>query len=1469
MVESSERSGRGETADTRVRVVGIGASAGGIQAICALLDGLPKDPGFAIVVVVHLDPTQPTNLPAVLQAHTEMPVAPAGDRMLLESDHVYVAPPALDVCLGDGVIHLVPSKPEFGPRTTIDRFFRGLAEELGPHAAAVVLSGSGADGTIGLKHVKERGGLTLVQDPADAEQEGMPRSAINTGLVDVVLPASQLATRLLHLAGSPDLLGAIAETRSSHDNVYDTLRDVLTVLRIRSGHDFSQYKAATLLRRVARRMQVCRTPTIAAYLDHLRSTPGELAALQRDFLISVTAFFRDTEAFSALEKEVFPRLFVGKGHDVPVRMWVPGCATGEEAYSLAILAAEHASHLRDPPRVQIFATDIDEDALTEARTGRYPDTIAASVSPDRLERFFHREEGFFRVKKEVRELVLFSVQNVLRDPPFSKLDLVSCRNLLIYLNRDAQERVLAIAHFALQPGGFLFLGSSESAEGAASLFAPVDAKQRIFARRPASTTLAVSAVVANGGWPAAAPVPRPPPSERSGTFGELHHRIVEYYAPPSILVSDELDVVHVSERAGRYLSVSGGEPTRQLLRLVGPGLSLDLRAAIYAARQSPARVDERVVQAAIDGSAVTLRLHVRVLDAPDAARGMLLVIFDDRPTDLAPLPAQRAASDADGMEPLVRQLEDELHRTRDQLRTTIEQYETSLEELKASNEELQAINEELRSATEELETGKEELQSVNEELTTLNHELKDKIDEVSRANADLQNLMTATEIPVVFLDRSLQIKRFTPQAQGLFNMIATDVNRPIAHLTHRLHYDELVDDAAAVLQHLRAIEREVVALGGQRYLARLHPYRSLDDRIDGVVLTFLDVTAVKRAEATVRAQGATIEIAERAASAGVWEIDAAGARFEMSKPCLELFGLGERSAGVGREEWLARIHAADRESASRALDDAIQRGGDLEIELRVDHPTAGLRRIWQVGRLVAESRAIAGIAIDVTERRRTEAALRVGDERLRLALRAAPVFMLTQDRALRYTWGYRLGRHVDFVGRTDEELFPAPEAARLVAIKRGVLERGDSAREEIELTIDEQRHFFDLSAEAIREDGEITGVTTVLVDVTRSKLAELALRDVDRRKDEFLATLAHELRNPLAPMTAALAIQDLADGDLVRITGAREVIQRQVDHMVHLVDDLLDVSRITQGKIHLRQTRFDLARAVEAAVEATRPQIERSYHRLAVDLGSSPIMVTADFTRLTQILTNLLGNAAKYTPPGGQITLQLARDANDRAVISVIDNGVGIPADVLPRVFDMFTQSTSALERAEGGLGIGLALARRLIELHGGTIEARSAGPGKGSEFVVRLPTGEDGHGAALSATPPPTGQTVASKRVLVVDDDDDVRDAMSEVLRMLGHDVASARDASTAIAAAETFRPDVVLLDIGLPEVSGYEVCQRLRETPCGPSMTLVAVSGWGQREDLARGRAAGFDHHIVKPAGLRVIEELVGDARATGKRS
>jgi two-component system CheB/CheR fusion protein len=1111
---------------TEFSIVGIGASAGGLEAFHKFFDYMPADSGLAFVMILHLPADRKSMLPEILSRWTRMRVIEGQDGMTLEANSVYVPPPHSIVTLRDGRLEVrMPAADDLKLPRPIDAFFDSLGAALGSRAIGIVLSGTGSDGALGLKAIKEHGGLTIAQSSeGSAPQYGeMPAGAIATGAVDLVASVEDIPGQLMRMRSSEPGVASAEESVLAADAAR---LEICAILRAQVGHDFSGYRDKTFLRRVQRRMLVVGASTLDAYVARLQVDHNEVVLLFRDLLIRVTSFFRDQETFDTLEALVIPRLFAGKQADGTVRVWVPGCATGEEAYSLAILLREQMDRMDGVPKVQLFATDIDEAAISTARLGRYPDTLLAGLSAERRERFFKASQGGFVVSKEIRALCTFSPHNLISDPPFSRMDLVSCRNLLIYMEVELQATIIPAFHFSLVTDGILLLGGAESTARHEKLFEPLDKAARIFKRR-------------------AGPSPALKLDPRRSDLA-LQRAVLENTRLPRANLP-----AGAASRSDLSLPIEGER--KSTIANVGP-------------------LTDDVPQT----TATTLADSKRPLEPADASDMGLL--------------------------------KQELLSTQERFQSLTEQHETALEELRSSNEELHSVNEEMQSANEELETSKEELQSVNEELHSVNLQLSEKNNELADSNSDLRNLFEGTEIATIFLDRHLIIRSFTPAIATLYSLIRGDVGRPLSNIVSCLAYDHLSEDVASVLATLTPLERRIARKDrSTHYIMRILPYRAPDNRVSGVLVTFVDVTSIVQAEA--------------------------------------------------------------------------------------------------------------------------------------------------------------------------------------------------------------------------------------------------ALREADLRKDVFLATLSHELRNPLAPIRTAARLLAAPNAEPAHLAQAQAIISRQVTHMSSLLDDLLDVSRITRGSFALKKERIDVKSLLEAAVESVQPALDARHHTLRTEVPEIAAVLHVDPVRMTQVLTNLLMNAAKYTPDGGLIIVGGRLEAHD-LLLYVRDNGIGIAPAMIPQIFDMFTQVDSTERASEGGLGIGLALVRGLVQLHGGRIVATSAGLGKGSEFVVSLPVG-------LIVTPAPAGlehpdgsaDLAPPRRVLVADDNQDGAESLAMLLNLAGHEVFLAHCGEDAIQMAERERPDVAVIDIGMPDISGYEVAKRIRQAPWGEQIKLIALTGWGQENDKRMAQAAGFDHHCTKP--------------------
>jgi two-component system CheB/CheR fusion protein len=1308
--------------------VGVGASAGGLEALEQFFAKMPAQTGMAFFVVQHLSPDFRSLMDELLARRTEIPIRRVEDGMIARPDTIYLMPPKKEMIISGGQLLLTDKDLSQALTLPIDHFFRSLAQDAGDAAIGIVLSGTGSDGSRGIRAIHDAGGLVLVQSAETAKFDGMPKSAIETGVADFILHVHEMPGTLLRCLHHPlaEGMGQLAI-----DPVRETAMErIYRLLRDRYAIDFSHYKPSTVARRTERRLLLNHALDIDDYAKRLEENPDELSLLYKDLLIGVTRFFRDHEAFERLEDEVLPQALAALPPDEEFRIWVAGCATGEEAYSMAILLFERMEAMGRPVKAKIFATDVHRASLDFASQGIYSRDALAEVDPARLDRHFVSKPEGYQVSQDIRHLVVFAQHNIIKDAPFTKLDLISCRNLVIYFQPLAQKKALSLFHFGLKTGGVLFMGPSESPGDLADEFDAIDNRWKMYRKRrdvrlSADLRLPLSV---DSGLRATGMPSLPNLRQADANLLGIYDNLLEEYMPASLLVDENRALVQSFGGASRYLRHRDGRVSTDLLDMVDTDLRMALSGALQRAYKDETPVVYRGLRVnTADGQRI-VNITVKPIRNRRSSRLYSLVSIEELIDSVRPNAREvdfRQASDEQ-----MQTMETELRYTKENLQATIEELETSNEELQATNEELVASNEELQSTNEELH-------SVNEELYTVNAEYQKKISELTELNADMDNLLASTEVHTIFLDSDLAIRKFTPKIAQQFNLLPQDIGRRIDNFTHHIRFEPLVEELRRVLETAQPFEREVQDWNGRWFLLRILPYRSAKT-VSGVVLTLIDIGNLKSAE-------------------------------------------------------------------DRAGENERQMASILE-----NSPTLVAVKDLQ-GRYILMNRA---------------------------------------SRAL-----YGMNER-DVIGKADYDLFPRELAAEHMANDIRVLSEGVPIHGETVLPhADGPRNYLLVKFPIRDATGKISSIGVVKTDVTQLKAAEAQAREAVGQRDRFLAILSHELRNPLSAILNASQLLQAARADGPAPTGLYQVIDRQADHMAQLLDDLLDVSRIAQDKITIRKDLLDMRPLVEQAIETVRSIIDTHRHALRFDRPDEPLMVEGDQLRLSQVVENLLTNAAKYTPDGGSIVLTLRRDG-EQIVLSVRDNGRGIPAEMLQAVFDLFVQSDNTLDRSDGGMGVGLTLVRALVRMHGGTITAHSEGPGLGSEFIVRLPLSHRTDAAAKNLAPPAKSP---GTRVLIVEDNADSREMLKALLELDGFDVAVAEDGVSGLKAISELPLDVALVDIGLPGLDGYQVARQVRAESKHRGLRLVALTGYGRLEDQQKVMQAGFDAHLVKPIRMEDLYPLL----------
>ena len=1474
-------------------IVGIGASAGGLESFTKLLSHLPSDGGMAYVLVQHLDPKRDSMLTEILSRSTDMPVHEIENGMPLEADHVYVTPANAEIGVVDGSFRVTKARNGRRLEMPIDHFLRSLAERHKSRAIGVILSGSLSDGALGLRAIKAEGGVTFVQDEESAKFPDMPRAAIAAGAVDFVYPPERIARELVQIGKHPYIRPAPAAA-VPHVEITDH-QHVMNLLRATTGVDFSNYRQTTVERRIARRMAVRKTDSLKRYLDLLREDPAEVHALHEDILITVTAFFRDAEVFKALRGVVFPALLKERTADAPIRMWIPGCATGEEVYSLAILLFEALLETKSSPPIQLFATDVSDSAIDKARAGLYLDNAMVDVSPERKRRFFTKTNAGWQVSKAIRDVCVFARQNVTADPPFSNLDLISCRNLLIYLEPVLQRRVLPIFHYALRPNGFLLLGSAETITGFTHLFVPVDRHQRIFSKRPGSSPQLIDFSYRPfgevAGTPPSAPVNR-------GTSIDLQREadrlIIGRYAPAGVLINDALEIVQFRGRTSAYLEAPSGAASFNVLKMAREGLVVELRAAIQKARRTGNPVRSERLHIRQDGQFRDISLEVIPVKGNGAGLHFLILFEEGARAQAKPASTARAAKPAGHVEhETIARLDRELTSTKEYLQSTIEEQEASNEELKSANEEILSSNEELQSTNEELETAKEELQSTNEELTTVNEELLNRNAQLSEAIDDLNNFLTGSNVAILMVDSDARIRRYTSLAEKLLNLIPTDVGRRIGDIKPSVDVPDFESLVREVMDSMGTREREVQDESGNWYLMRVKPYRTADNRIVGAVAGFIDIDPLKKsldqvnrardyAEALVETVREALIVLDdrlqiRAANQSFYRMFQTTPILSEGKDFLKTWALEAEDPHL-RE----RLVKTSRETPLH----------DYEVETDIEplgHKTLLLnsRRM----RLAGESQILLVID-DITERKRIENAMRASESRYRRIFETAREGIWILDGSNGEVLDANpyllelLGRRLEeLVGRKPWELGLFENTTLAKQRFRATRANGFSFEPEVAMKSADGRR---IQVEAITNMYDLAGRSVMqgnLRDVTERVRLQDQLRQVQKLDSigRLAGGIAHDFNNLLNIISAHVGLLRRPGAEKKR-GESTEAIQKAVERGTAVVRQLLTFAR--KGESSFDSTDVNVVvREVASMLRETFPKQIRVSTKLAEEVPR----VHADANQIHQAVLNLAVNARDAMPEGGTLTLGTAAVDGDTVrrkfpelagksyvEVCVADTGTGMDESVRPRIFEPFFST-----KGTGGQGLGLSVVYGIVNGHAGVIDLESE-EGKGTTFRIYLPA-MDGAGAS---TDPDSGETLrkapaeeqrARKRVrttgdngsttlLLVEDEEALLEPVRALLEEEGYKVLTAVDGVQAVEthAAHADRISAVLLDLSLPRLGGWQAFLRMRERT--PGLRCVVASGNIDPEQRAAMKKQGVEVSIRKPYGsaemLRAVRRVLADA-------
>lgn len=1469
-------------------IAGLGASAGGLEALEAFFASMPTDSGIAFIVVQHLSPDFKSRMHELLARRTSLPIHRVENGMEVEPNSIYLIPPKMEMAISERKLLLTEKTPNRSLSHPIDLFFRSLAHDAGRYAIGIVFSGTGSDGSRGIREINEAGGLIVVQDEESAKFDGMPMNAQATGVADLVLPPAAIAEALVKYVRD----GMSAEQIAEHELLAtssDGVSRICELLHQQHGLDFSHYKSSTVSRRIQRRVELLQLASFNEYLVHVESDLAELNQLYKDLLIGVTQFFRDAEAFESLEKNVIPQLFSRADQLQPIRVWVAGCATGEEAYSIAMLLDEERNRRKSSMEIKVFATDVHHVSLHTAARAVYSEDSVASISQERLARYFQEKRDGYYAMPDLRRMIIFAPHNVINDAPFTQMNLVMCRNLLIYLQPTAQKKVLSLLHFALKAGEFLFLGPSETTAELKDEFEEIDAHWRIYkkmrdVRLPLQTPTRVG-LRPDGLMQKMVTTSSAQPTHIETSLIGTYDRLLDRRMPPSILVDRDHQILHIFGGAERFMAIRGGRPSNSLLDSIDEHLKTPLMGALQHAVRKQDMVRYTGIQIPVADGYENVRLMIEPIHDPRTHATNLLIEIEAVGLAAEPTESDETEVNVNEMsQERIATLESELRFSQENLQATIEEMETANEELQATNEELTASNEELQSTNEELH-------SVNEELYTVNAEHQRRVDELTEANNDMDNLLATTRVGVIFLDDELFIRRFTPEVGRLFHLVPQDVGRSIEGFVHHFRYDSLMSNLKEVFQLQREKEIHVEGQDNKKFLIRMLPYRS-GDKVQGVVLTLIDITTLAAAQAgrerfeyMAESAGDIFFLIDRDASIR-YANPAAQQALQYDHDEFLKMSVADIDPHYSRDR-VAEVFARTEFEKVPTFESELTRkdGSVFPVEISASHFSFGQQDLLFIS------------VRDVARRKEVEAELRLQHMAIESAQSGIVITDPSQDdNPITYanpSFAFLTGFSVDEVVGKNCRMLQGPETdpAAVAKVRQAVLAGQSCKVRLLNYRRDGSTFWNELHVTPVHDEaGRLTNFLGIQNDVSGEQEAEEQLllanqlaKEANASKSEFLANMSHELRTP---MTAVLGFAEMLEHDLESEDQLEKLrtIKRNGEYLLALLNDILDLSKIEAGKMEIGQDEVSVHEVVEGVRQLMDVRAAQEGIPLYFEWQSDvPKLVTADRIRTRQILVNLIGNALKFTDEGEvRVSIEMAEQDGKRLLsFRVRDTGIGIEASHLNDLFEPFNQATRETSARFGGTGLGLSISRRLANAMGGTISVESE-LGIGSYFTFSLPvTSAQANslaqpaqqGSAKNLEEDQEREVRISGRILLADDRRDVWRVAKFFLEKTGVTVEVVEDGQQALDAANRAKDhgepfDLILMDMQMPVMNGREAVAELRKQGFQlPIVALTADAMAGERDACIE---IGCDDYLPKPIDgenlVALAKRLIEDGRRKG---